>query len=213
MCMIIVDRPYFKNACATGNNSWANRARYRGSPKVQDDTLYYAAGSERSIESYPSTQRMWDPDQPSPNCCWQDFDPLLQRLSPLDQLIVWLSYHEYYNQVEIAGVINCSQSTIHIRLVRIKRLLKILHEPSVTFADLEDTNLRDRDKFFLCMYSQCLGNYSAVARRLQKPQPTVWYVVNSAKRKLNGHPIGERLKFGHKFIISPVRGDPPPVRS
>ena len=140
--------------------------------------------------------KTWDPDYHFPYN-WDDIEPLLNKLSELDKMIVWYSYHEYYYQTEIAKMLHWSQTSVSYRLKKIIKTLRLLMRPPLTYEELNDTTLKERDKMYLLTYDKCLGNLAETARMLRKNTTSVRYIVLNAKRKLNGshHKIMDKLSY------------------
>ena len=142
--------------------------------------------------------RVWDPDHHVTQR-WQDYEKYINKLSTLDQMIVYYYYHEYYSKTEIAEMLHWQFSKILFRLKKINTTLKLLMRPALTYAELEDTDLDLKDKTYLVMFDKCLGNTTEVGRRLNKNQSHVRYNINRIKKKLNGshHEILEKVTYNH----------------
>ena len=219
---MVVMRNWFKDPDAEGSTYLDDRRMYNP---------YSRHGFNRSnyenLEDCPE-HRLWDPDRKQ-RFNWADFEPYLQRLSTTDQLIAFYSWHEGWTQWEIADALNWLQSSVRSRLLRIARQLKLLLAPALMPADLSGLGLTDAEKFILLEYSNCLGNYTQVVRRLsdcvikrnrlqgnrhslqrrerteqlcQKYSfTTVRYAVRQAKKKLPQN-ILQLVTFTDQFITS-----------
>jgi len=146
------------------SSNWFKCSTAEGSTYI-DSTSSAIHGLCRPFEDKVEN-RIWDRERKQKNS-WSDYEPYLQRLSTTDQLIAWYRWHEGWTQWGIADMLNWSHhSCVRARLLRIARQLKLLMREPLVPADLKNCQLTDIEKFLLLEYHKCLGNYSAVVKRL-----------------------------------------------
>ena len=152
---------------------------------------------EGEMDYFSNEEALYDPDMHY-SVRWDDIEPYLDKLSTLDHMIVWYYYHEYYHQTEIAKMLHWGQPKVRFRILKILKTLKLLMREPLTYAELDGVKtLSSKEKMYLLLYDQCLGNTTHVGRMLKKNQSSVRYIVLNAKRKLNGshHKIMDKLSY------------------